>query len=422
VNCCINCAAAIFKFAGAVSLAEAELKTQTWYFVFQVIQVFIVVTLSSGALAVIQQISNNPSSAATLLAEKLPTASNFFINYLILQGLAIASSTLFNVGALAMLLFVGKYLDKTPRKMYNRYTNLAGLQWGSQYPKFTNLAVIGKLSLAQVFAISLLLTISTAITYSCIAPLILGFAAVGLFLLYLVFRYNLFYAMDTLSINTQGRAYGKALQQLTTGVYLAEVCLIGLFAISTGASSKATGPLVLMILFLIATIVFHVMLNRTLKAIKQNLARDPMASQTFEMDDHRRENSGEGLVQPNIPSHRQNPRPASFLVGLLHPPRVAPFAAYLNTPLPEYPADVRNEAYLNPAITSPSPLLWIVHDEMGISGREKEGTGKVIGVSDTGAWWDEKNGNLTTVWTGQEARGETNMTRQAPIYEEPVDY
>ncbi len=149
MKCCINRAAAIFKFAGAVSLAEAELKTQTWYFVFQVIQVFIVVTLSSGALAVIQQITNNPSSAATLLAEELPTASNFFINYLILQGLAIASSTLFNVGALAMLLFVGKYLDKTPRKMYNRYTNLAGLQLGSQYPKFTNLAVIGKLSMVR---------------------------------------------------------------------------------------------------------------------------------------------------------------------------------------------------------------------------------------------------------------------------------
>lgn len=228
--------------------------------------------------------------------------------------------------------------------------------------------------------------------------------------------------MDTLNINTQGRAYGKALQQLTTGVYLAEVCLIGLFAISTGASSKATGPLVLMILFLVATIVFHIMLNRTLKAIKQNLARDPMASQTFEMDDHRRHNSGEGLVQPNVPSHRQNSGPASFLVRLLNAPRVAPFAGYLNTPLAEYPADVRREAYLNPSITSPSPMLWIVHDEMGISGREKEGTGKVIGVSDTGAWWDEKNGNLTTVWTGQEARGETNMSRQAPIYEEPVDY
>ena len=33
--------------------------------------------------------------------------------------------------------------DKTPRKMYKRYVTLSGLGWGSVYPSFTNLAVIG---------------------------------------------------------------------------------------------------------------------------------------------------------------------------------------------------------------------------------------------------------------------------------------
>jgi hypothetical protein len=38
---------------------------------------------------------------------------------------------------------VGKFLDKSPRKMFKRYITLAGLGWGSLYPKFGNLAIIG---------------------------------------------------------------------------------------------------------------------------------------------------------------------------------------------------------------------------------------------------------------------------------------
>lgn len=110
---------------------------------FQVIQVFLVTTFASGAAATVSAIIDNPSSATTLLAENLPKASNFFISYFIVQGLGIAAGNLLNIGALAMLTVVGKFLDKSPRKMFNRYIKLTGLGWGSLYPKVGNLAIIG---------------------------------------------------------------------------------------------------------------------------------------------------------------------------------------------------------------------------------------------------------------------------------------
>jgi hypothetical protein len=131
------------KLSGEVTTPAVELKCQNWYFAFQVIQVFLVTTFSSGAASVASQIVDNPSLATTLLAKNLPKASNFFISYIIVQGLGIAAGNLLNIGGLVMFTVVGKFLDKSPRKMYNRYIKLAGLGWGSLYPKFGCLGVIG---------------------------------------------------------------------------------------------------------------------------------------------------------------------------------------------------------------------------------------------------------------------------------------
>ncbi|KAM3072616.1 phosphate metabolism protein 7 [Clarireedia jacksonii] len=86
-------------------------------------------------------------------------------------------------------------LHQSHRRLYIR---LAGLGWGSLYPKFGCLGVI-------------------AISYSCIAPLVLGFATIGFVLIYLAVRYNMFYVL-TNKVNTKGQSYAKALQQLTVGV------------------------------------------------------------------------------------------------------------------------------------------------------------------------------------------------------------
>jgi hypothetical protein len=131
------------KLSGELTLPAVELKTQNWYMAFQVIQVFLITTFASGAAAVVQDIINNPSSATTLLAQNLPLASNFYISYFILQSLGIAAGDLLNIGALVMFTVVGKFLDKSPRKMFNRYIKLSGQGWGSLYPKFGNLAIIG---------------------------------------------------------------------------------------------------------------------------------------------------------------------------------------------------------------------------------------------------------------------------------------
>lgn len=132
----------IARLSGEVTVAEIELKTQTWYFIFQVIQVFLVTTLSSGATAVFQSIANDPKMAPELLAKKLPKASNFYLSYFVIYGLGQSTKNLLNWSGLFFDKLYALF-DRTPRDKYDRYTSMSGTGWGSWYPKFTNLALIG---------------------------------------------------------------------------------------------------------------------------------------------------------------------------------------------------------------------------------------------------------------------------------------
>ena len=131
------------KLAGEPSQSQIELFTQNAYFVFQVVQVFLVATLSSAASAVGQQIFNNPSSATTILANNLPKASNLYISYFIVQGLTVASGTLSQVAGFVIFNLTYKYLSGTPRSLYTKWANLSAISWGSTLPVYTNIAVIG---------------------------------------------------------------------------------------------------------------------------------------------------------------------------------------------------------------------------------------------------------------------------------------
>ena len=113
---------------------------------FIVIQVFLVTTLASSAAATVTQItSGGVGSITSILSTNLPLASNFYISYFILQGLSLSSGTVLQIVGLILYRLLGKFLDSTPRKMYKRFANLSGLGWGTVFPVFTNLCVIGEL-------------------------------------------------------------------------------------------------------------------------------------------------------------------------------------------------------------------------------------------------------------------------------------
>ncbi|KAJ5807439.1 hypothetical protein N7447_010895 [Penicillium robsamsonii] len=415
------------KLGGDPTFAAVELTVQNWFFAFQIVQVFLVVTVASSATAVVQSIVKNPASAASLLAQKIPTASNFYISYIILQGLSFSAGALLQIVGLILSKVLGRLLDSTPRKMYTRWSSLAGLGWGTVYPAFTLLTVV-------------------AIVYSCIAPLVMGFGTIGLYLFYFAYRYNLLYVSNA-TIDTQGRCYTRALQHLTVGCYLSMVCLIGLFAIGSGANRMALGPLILMIIFLVFVILYHLSLNsamepllnylpKNLEAEEEGLLAAEKANNLSSLNEQSKTDdltAPSGSVSPHRDSGIANVGSVdSAEKGLTEPSSTAPkpniFTKFLrpdlyqnyhqmrklvpgSTDIVTYPAEAERDAYCHPVVNSQPPLLWIPRDPLGVSSQEVAHTMRVIPITDEDAYLDE---NCKIKWN--EEKGEP------PIYEEKIAY
>lgn len=81
----------------------------------------------------------------------------------------------------------------------------------------------------------------------------------------LIYRYNILYVFDS-EMDSMGLFYPNALLQLIVGLYLAEICMIGLFALKL-----AFPPMVLMLIFLIFTGIVHMSLRDSISPLLQNL-------------------------------------------------------------------------------------------------------------------------------------------------------
>jgi hypothetical protein len=131
---------------GTTTAGERELLVQNFYFAFVFIQLFLVVSLSTGITTAIQGLINNPTSIAQVLAENLPKAANYFFSYMILQSLSISSGTLLQIGAVIVIVFL-RFLDTTPREKVSRVLSRPGINWGTMMPVYTNFGAIGKLKI-----------------------------------------------------------------------------------------------------------------------------------------------------------------------------------------------------------------------------------------------------------------------------------
>lgn len=169
----------------------------------------------------------------------------------------------------------------------------------------------------------------------------------------MAFRYNVFYTLNGNNINTQGRSYAMALQHLTAGVYLAEICMIGLFAINTAGSKVAAGPLVLMVIALIVTILFHISMRNALQPLITTPPLEFMMKNMEVSANRIEEGHMSDMAEPNFrdsmastkylhPTESSEGR-KSYVQRLINPSALPPFALHMSQTIPEYPDDVRQE-------------------------------------------------------------------------------
>jgi len=133
------------RFAGEPTDSQVELFTQAVYFAFQVVQVFLVTTISGSVFSVLGTFAKEgPGKVFETLSAAIPKSSNFYISFFIVQGITIASSVLTQVAGYVIFRLTYKFLARTPRAMYNKWTTLSAISWGQVLPIYTNIAVISE--------------------------------------------------------------------------------------------------------------------------------------------------------------------------------------------------------------------------------------------------------------------------------------
>lgn len=213
---------------------------------------------------------------------------------------------------------------------------------------------------------------------------------------------------------------------------------------ASGSNQMAVGPLILMIIFLVFVILYHMAMNSAMEPLIHYLPKNLESEEEALLAFDRKElgsvdetngahaplveknhngvsnvDSGVGNVDSaekglNGDSPTAAPPKANFLVRWARPDIYQNYAALrrlVPNPLDiqAYPEAAERDAYLHPAVTAQPPLLWIPRDSLGISKQEVAHTSRVIAITDEDSWLDEKN---KINW---------NMEKgQPPIYEKKI--
>ncbi|KAG1736152.1 uncharacterized protein EDB91DRAFT_539954 [Suillus paluster] len=358
------------RFEGIPTRTGLELSLMTRFFIFQVIHSFLIVTLSSGIIAALPSLLQNPSSIPSLLAQYLPQASTFFLTYIMLQGLSGVAGGFLSAVSL-ILYYVKLYiLGSTPRSIYNIKHAQSTVAWGTLFPSVTLLVVI-------TFA------------YSIISPVINGLACFTFFLFYLLYKYLFLYQYtQPPSADTGGLFFPKAIQHVFVGMYVQQICLCALFFLAQDQNGKP-GAVVegaLMVVLIVLTAGYHVIMNNSFgpltKAFPLSLAdktyRHPEPS--LELQDVRG-GSGSKSKEPvdEEPSPTDKHRAASSTEsGDEH----APQNDYDEVFFARRPDGTEDYGFAQPAVSRPQRIVWIPDDSLAL-GREEVQTNKESGVKAT---------------------------------------
>jgi hypothetical protein len=233
------------KFQGCKTGAQKAEMVQIYYFIFLFVQVTLVVSITSTTWNTLAYIGKDITNTPTILAQNLPRAANYFFSYMILQAMSTSSGTLLQIGTLIVWYVLSRILDTTARAKWTRNTELNNVKWGSYFPVYTNFACI-------------------ALIYSVIAPLISLFAIITFGLFWVANRYNMLY-VTRFQTDTGGVLYPRAINQTFTGLYVMELCLIGLFLglQDEGSGSDGIPQAIIMLVALIFTALYQYLMNKS---------------------------------------------------------------------------------------------------------------------------------------------------------------
>lgn len=205
----------------AVSWLQMAVLRKLFY--FQLLNNFLILTISSALFVQLQAIVDSPTSIAALLGAALPKASTFFINYIMLNTFSVFPMKLLTVGPLVVGFLKKKFLAKTPKELLL-----------AEVPPLIDYAVTYSPALL-VFIIGY--------CYASLAPLVLVFATFYFGLGFFVAKYQALYVIVN-GYESGGLFWPIVFSRVCIGLIVGQLTLLGALGLKqVPAQASALLPL-----------------------------------------------------------------------------------------------------------------------------------------------------------------------------------
>lgn len=224
----------IRQFWTLKSGAWAQLKLQNRFFIFQVTFVIFITTLGISVQHTLTDIVEKPSRILVLLAEKLPQASHFYLNYVLLGWFTVAMELLRAVQIVKYVFYTRcSHMDAERAREVSEPEDQDSCGMGARFGR-----------------VALIMTL--AIVFSTVMPLITLFAAIYFYFCNVFYGYLLVFA-ETKKADLGGEFWIVSLRHILFALVLYVALMMGIMS-SQGRSGRwpavATAP-VLLVLFLV---------------------------------------------------------------------------------------------------------------------------------------------------------------------------
>lgn len=200
----------IIKYSAVEAYSWQQQALLDYYFIFLVVDFFIMSLISNSIFAVLSDILEDPGALFNLLGQSVPMVSTFFGTYILLVGLVGFPIRLLQLQSLIFKNFQ-KNFNSLTRRDIKKVEKPPCLNYGEEYPEA-------------------LLVFVVASTYCVIAPIIIPFAYCFFSLGYLANRYLILYVYVP-RFETGGTFWPQVFRKLIVAFGIAQLALIGIFGI-----------------------------------------------------------------------------------------------------------------------------------------------------------------------------------------------
>ena len=208
---------AMSSFEGLSSTTEVERAATDKFFIFQLVNAFLIYLVSGSVLSSINGIIEQPSSVVSVLAQSVPSVSSFFINFVMLQAMSGFSFELLRLVPLLLSTYSLHFNVVNENERYE-LMDPGGLSYVNQYPNHLLILII-------------------TLTYCSISPLVLPFGLLYFAFGYAVMKNQLMYVYIA-KVDSGGLFWPQVFSRSVIGLVVCQLSMIGILGSKLAAAQS----------------------------------------------------------------------------------------------------------------------------------------------------------------------------------------